>query len=544
MIADNYKLLFESHFTWIKGYLRNVRRYGDKLALISPSDNKMWTYAEFNEEVNRLANTLVSDGFQKGDVIMLLLLNCPEFAFSYVASHKIHGVCCPVNYRSSAGELSRYLEDSRPKILIFNDSYWETVITAIRMSGFRPEKLISVDGETTDGIISYCDYVGQSPVSEPPSVCEYNMYDETTRIYTSGTTGRPKGVPLTSSNELLAAHDQMISLSLSHRDIVMNTTPWFHRGGMHSTGPCPAFYAGAAIVVLEKFIPETALEYVEKYKVSFFVGVPTVLDQMANIQEQHGYDLSSLRGISSMGSPLDRSSCERYQKVLTPQIYNAYGITEMHAVSILQPFDLPQYAGTAGCAIGDADVRVVRLYDDCHADPDDIVLDDNLEVGEVIVSSPEYSPYRYFKNEEETEKHYYKGYFYTNDLATWDKNKFITIVGRKDDLIISSGENIYPVEVEEVLNSHPKVKDSIVTSVPDKIRGEMVTAYVIREDEAVTAVELDEFCKNNPCLSNFKRPRYYRFVSQFPLSSFGKKQYKKMKETALLDLIDGALHQV
>ena len=142
------------------------------------------------------------------------------------------------------------------------------------------------------------------------------------------------------------------------------------------------------------------------------------------------------------------------------------------------------------------------------------------------------------------ENKYYKGFIYTHDLATWDGHQFITIVGRKDDMIISSGENIYPTEVEAVINQHPKVKDCIVTSVPDKMRGQIVTAYVVREDNSLTPEELDEFCKESPNIANFKRPRFYRFVAQIPFNATGKKLHVRIKETALDDLRNGLLYRV
>jgi acyl-CoA synthetase (AMP-forming)/AMP-acid ligase II len=245
-----------------------------------------------------------------------------------------------------------------------------------------------------------------------------------------------------------------------------------------------------------------------------------------------------------MGSPLERSACIRYQKVLTPNIYNGYGTTETFWNTFLRPFDLPENAGTAGASCVDDDVRVVKIYDDHRAEPEDLAPTDNIEVGEVIISSPAKSPYYYANNAKETEQKYYKGFIYTNDLATWDENQFITIVGRKDDMIISSGENIYPTEVEAVLNTHPKVKDCIVTSVPDKVRGQIVTAYIVRSDETLTPEELDDFCKDSPYIANFKRPRFYRFVAQIPFNSTGKKLHVKIKEDALNDLKNGLLYRV
>ena len=169
---------------------------------------------------------------------------------------------------------------------------------------------------------------------------------------------------------------------------------------------------------------------------------------------------------------------------------------------------------------------------------------DGAEVGEVIIKSPAKSPYAYFANEAETEAKFHDGFIYTNDLATWDENRYVTIVGRKDDMIISSGENIYPVQVEEVLNSHPKVKDCIVTSAPDRTRGEIVTAYVVKKDETLSPEELDEFCRESPMIANYKRPRYYRFVSEIPLNLSGKKLHYRAKKMAAEDLKNGFLYRV
>jgi len=183
----------------------------------------------------------------------------------------------------------------------------------------------------------------------------------------------------------------------------------------------------------------------------------------------------------------------------------------------------------------------VKVYEDHRAEPDELVAQDDQATGEVIICSPAKSPYAYACNETETEKKFYKGFVYTGDIATWNEESFITIKGRKDDMIISSGENIYPTEVEEVLNMHPGVKECIVTSVPDKMRGQLVTAYIVRADETLTAETLDDYCKASPYIANFKRPRYYRFVQQIPINATGKKLHAKIKLTALADLKNGLL---
>jgi acyl-CoA synthetase (AMP-forming)/AMP-acid ligase II len=541
---DNFKTIFESRYTWIEGFMRNVRRYGGKLAMINPDDGRQWTYTEMNEECNRLSNALIADGLQKADVIMLQLINCPEFAFGYLAAHKSHAVCCPVNFRLKPGELAFNIDDSKPMAIIFNEVNKADMLEALKITKHQPKKLIVVGGASDGKVTSYADYVRDASVKEPIFDYDYNIYDETTRLYTSGTTGFPKAVPLTSINEVLSAHDVMIHFPMNYKDVTMNTTPWFHRGGLHCAGPCPAFYAGSTIVIMGKFNAELTLKYVDHYKITFIVGVPTVLEELADNQERKGYNISTLKGIVTMGSPLERSACIRYQHVLTPNIFNGYGTTETFWNTFLRPFDLPENAGTAGASCVDDDVRVVKIYENHRATPDDLAAMDGIEVGEVIICSPAKSPYSYANNVGETDRKYANGFIYTNDLATWDKNQFITIVGRKDDMIISSGENIYPTEVEAVLNMHPKVKDCIVTSVPDKMRGQIVTAYVVRDDMSLTPEELDSYCKESPNIANFKRPRFYRFVAQIPFNATGKKLHVKIKETALEDLKNGLLYRV
>ena len=209
----------------------------------------------------------------------------------------------------------------------------------------------------------------------------------------------------------------------------------------------------------------------------------------------------------------------------------------------MRPFDLPEMAGTAGGSCLDDEVRVVKSYPDRHAEPDDEVAKNDTEVGEIIIKTSAKSSYCYFNNDEETADKFYKGYAYTGDLGRWDENHYISIVGRKDDMIISAGENIYPTQVEEVLNSFEKVADCIVTSVPDQARGELVTAYVVKADDSLTYNELEQFCKDSPMLANYKRPRYYKFIHEVPRNATGKKLHNKAKEMAFEDLKNGMLYR-
>ena len=545
---DNFRQIFEREYTWIAGFMRNVYRYPNKQALVFPETGEHWTYTELNKIINKFSNALLNDGIKNGDVIMYQLLNCPVFAFTYVTAHKIGAVNSPINFRLSAGEIAMNIDDSQPEVFIFEAENAETIKTALEIAQHKPKRLIMMDihkqAVAPDGWLTFEQYIENQSDDEPELDFEYNIYDETTRLYTSGTTGRQKGVPLTSINEVLSSHDVIIHFPLDHRDITMNMTPWFHRGGLHCAGPAPMFYVGGTVVIMRKFDARTCIDYVEKYHLTYLIGVPTVLESLTRVQESEPKDISTLKGIVTMGSPLDKAACIRYQQILTPNIYNGYGTTETFWNTFLRPFDLPEMSGTAGGSCLDDEVRVVKSFTDRRAEPDELAAMDGIEVGEVIIKCPAKSPYCYYNNDEETQRKFYKGFEYTGDLATWDENQFISIVGRKDDMIISAGENIYPTQVEEILNTHDKVSDCIVTAVPDEARGELVTAFVIKADETLTFDELDEYCKENPMLANYKRPRYYKFIDEIPRNSTGKKLNRKAKEAAANLFLEGSLYKI
>jgi Acyl-CoA synthetases (AMP-forming)/AMP-acid ligases II len=323
----------------------------------------------------------------------------------------------------------------------------------------------------------------------------------------------------------------------------MNMSPWFHRGGNYCAGPNTMFFVGGEVVTLPQFDPQTVLDNVEKYGLTYVIGAPTNLERLADAQEAAPRDLSSLSGIVTMGSPLDRAAALRYQRVLSPRIANGYGTTEAFWNTYLRPEDLPDAAGAAGRACLDDDVAVVKVYPDRVADPADLVAKDGHEIGEVIMRTVK-SGYAYMHNPEEQELKFHEGWMYPGDLASWDETEMVTVIGRKDDMIISGGENVHPVQVEEVLAGHSDVADSIVVGLPDEEWGELVVAYVQpREgrlgDAQAAATELDAFCHESVSLADYKRPRRYTFVSELPYTATGKKQHFVLKNQAVTDAAAG-----
>ncbi len=541
-----FKETFEYEFTYINGFMRNVHRFANAPALICPLRNRTWSYAELNKEVNKLAHALLEDGIGKNDVVTYQLLNSAEFIYCFLAPQKLGAIHNPINFRLSPGETAYIIDDSKPAVFLYDAEVKEDVLQALTMAKHQPKRLIMVDifGEAEfipEGHISYDEYVREKSIENPKIERPKHIYDENTRLYTSGTTGMPKGIPLNNINDVLSAHDVAMHFPLNPTDITMNMSPWFHRGGLHSGGPIPVLYVGGKIVVMRRFNPRTTIEYIEKYGINFITGAPTMLKMLYNEIQKNPADLSSLKGIITMGAPFEKEDCIKYLNTLSPHIFNGYGTTEAFWNTFLRPFDLPHMSGTGGRSCTDDDVAVVKIYEDRKAEPDDFVAKDNKEVGEIIVKSPAKSAYAYINNDQEAGRVFHKGWIYIGDLGTWDENEFITIVGRKNDMIISSGENIHPVQIEEILNQHPKVQESIVVGVPDKLRGEAVVAYIIKADPSLTTKELRDFCHEHPMMPKYKKPRFYRFVEEFPYTATGKKKHFEVRIMALEDQEKGRL---
>ncbi|PYY38651.1 long-chain fatty acid--CoA ligase [Curtobacterium sp. MCPF17_011] len=531
------RAVFERNFTYASAVERNVHRFGGKPALSDPETGRSWTYAQLGAVTGHLVGGLARHGVQAGDVVCYQLMNRPEFAFLYVATQGLRAVGSPMNFRLAPGETAHILDDAEPVVFVYEAAASADVATALALASHRPAVLVSVgepapDVEPLPGSITFAELLDTSaPSFRAPEAG--TVWDETTRLYTSGTTGRPKAVPLSSLNETLSAHDVIMHLPLSPRDRTLNMSPWFHRGGVYCAGPNPVFYVGAEAVTLRQFDPVRVLDLIEESSLTFVVGAPTNLERLADEQEARPRDLSSLTGIVTMGAPFERQAALRYQRVLTPNISNGYGTTETFWNTFLRGYELTANAGAAGRANIDDDVAVVQALAGRLADPRDQVAKDGKEIGEIAIRSIK-SGYAYVHNPDAEQAKFQDGWFYPGDLATWNEDEVVTIVGRKDDMLISGGENVHPVQVEEVLAGHAGVADSIVVGKADPEWGQVVVAYVVRRSGQLTdptsaASALDAHCRTSTDLADFKRPRLYAFVDELPYTATGKKQHFVMQ---------------
>ncbi len=504
---------FEHDFTWLNGFLRNVSKHKNRPAIIDPEQKKIWTYAEVDQESNRLANALKEFGVKKNDVIMVALRNCPEFVFAYVGARKTGAILLAANFNLASGEMAHLIKHNKPKIVFYSADAKSSVESSQTGCSFSPELFVLADNLENSPLpenhILYEDFVRGKNSKNFSAEFRPHIYDEVLRLCTSGTTSLPKCVPVNDVNEVLTCHDVIMHCALNFRDVTLNMTPWFHRGGCHAAGVAPIFYAGGAVCIMRKFQPRNALSFVEKFGVTYLIGSPSNLNILSKMQQKNSFDLSSLRGLITMGSPLFKDDCIEYMKHLTPNIFNGYGTTESFWNSILTPDDLPVNAGSAGASCLDDEIRLVKIYDEKKAECSETIPCDGITQGEVIVKSPK-SSYAYFDDEKNSAQKFYDGWIYTGDAATWDENKIITIKGRKDDMMVVSGENIYPSQIESVISAHEKISDCAAVSVPDKIRGESVAVYIVpKSGEEIRAEEISKFCRESPMLSKYKRPRFF-----------------------------------
>ncbi|HEY2054811.1 MAG TPA: AMP-binding protein [Solirubrobacterales bacterium] len=535
---SSFRGVFERDFGYLAGVARNASRFADQLALGEAEGERTWTYAELWRDVERLAGSFGARGVRPGETVVFQLFNGPEFALTWLAAMRLGAIPTPINFRLSAGETAHVIDDSRPAAFIFDAELGGQAREALDLASHVPG-WTAVVGEDFDALLA-----GDA---EPPPLPDRDLYDETTRLYTSGTTGLPKGVSLNDVVEVMSAHDVIMHFPLAPDDRTLNMTPWFHRGGLYSGGPNPVFYVGAAAISLRAFDPAAVLDLVAARGLTFLIGAPTNLAMLAEEQRRAPRDLASLRGIVTMGAPLEREACLLYQEVLTRWIFNGYGTTESFWNTFLRPADLPAHAGSAGRACTDDDVVVARpgQGEGDGADPGDPVARDGEEVGEVVVRTPK-AGYAYVNNPEEGAARFRDGWFHTGDLATWDAEGFVTIVGRGDDMLISGGENVHPVQVEEVLNEHPGVADSCVVGLPDERWGELIVAYVVPSAdpaEELTVAALDPHCRDHPMLADYKRPRAYRLVDSLPMTATGKKMHFRVRESAIADESAGLLQR-
>lgn len=495
---------------------QTVSKFPKKEALVDRTKGISWTYHQWNEEVNKLANAFIASGVKKGDRVSTYLFNTSELATTFFACTKIGAILNPINFRLKSQEIAYILKDAEPKVFLFEKILEPNI--AVIAEEFPQTSFWSIDDATPTYAVNYHERVSQASTKSPQvTVSEDDVY---AIMYTSGTTGKPKGVMHRHRDMVEQSMTCIAAKRLTHNDRGLVTAPMFHCAELHCCF-LPRVHVGASNVIIHHFEPKQVLQVIQEEKITVMFGAPTMWNMI--LQERlENYDISSLRlglyGAAPMAPVLVKACKEK----LGVNLIQAYGMTEMGpAITFLTEDEQLTKAGSAGKACFNHEVRVVRPNEDGPSDPEDMLPP--YEVGEIIVRGPSMMV-GYFNREEATEKSLYKGWYHSGDLGYFDDDGYLYVADRVDDMVISGGENVYPREVEDVLYEHEGVLDVAVLGEPHEKWGELVIAVIVKKNPQVTEQELDSFCKNSDKLADYKRPRKYIFVDELPRNASGKIQ--------------------
>ncbi|KFF95864.1 o-succinylbenzoate--CoA ligase [Streptomyces europaeiscabiei] len=476
---------------------RRARKTPQRTALIH-GDTSI-TYGELYERTTRLAHALRASGVRRGDRIAYLGPNHPSYLETLFAAGTLGAVFVPLNTRLAGPEIAYQLADSGAKALVYGPGFTGLVAG---LPGDTDVRTYVETGTEYEALLAGAE---AEPIDQPVTA------DDTCIImYTSGTTGRPKGAMLTHGNIIWNAVNVLVDQDVITDERALVSAPLFHTAGLNML-TLPVLLKGGTCVLVEAFAPEATFDLIERHRITFMFGVPTMFDQVARHPRWADADLSSLRMLSCGGSPVPTPLIAKFQeRGLT--FLQGYGMTEAAPGTLfLDAEHAVSKAGSAGVPHFFSDVRVVR--------PDMTPVDVD-EPGEVVVRGPHVMP-GYWGLPEETAAVFADGWFRSGDAARVDEDGYVFIVDRIKDMIISGGENIYPAEIEDQLLAHPDVVECAVIGVPDDKWGEVPRAVVVpREGSALDADEVLASLAGR--LAKYKIPKSVVIADELPRTASGK----------------------
>ena len=506
------------------------------------------TYRELNAQVDHLARGLIELGLAKGDKVGLWMPNIVEWVVAYFAVARVGAVVVPMNTRYKAHEVEYILDDSEATALFAADAFvgidYVHMIEQIAPRLPRLQHVVIV-GTPGDGMHRFDDLValGEAKIAddrlgERERSC--SSEDNVFILYTSGTTGNPKGAMLSHHNIAHNAEQVTEVLRTTDADSFLLAVPFFHCFGcvMGITG---AITWGATMVPMQLFKPEEALDLVERHGVSVLYGVPTmfVLELEAYRRGRSDgtpYDVSSLRTGIMAGAPCPIEVMKGTMAELGCNVCIAYGLTEASPVITMTRFDdsVRRRVETVGRPLTGIEVRVV---DDDHQPVP------TGETGELTCRGYNVMLGYYRLPDKTAEAIDKDGWLYSGDLATIDDDGYVRIVGRKKDMLITGGFNVYPAEIEEYQFTHPRVQNVSVIGIEDDVMGEVAAAYIIpTPGEAPTPQEIVDYCVGQ--IANFKVPRYVVLVDELPMTQSGKVQKFRLRTMATEAAAAGTLKRL
>jgi len=438
------------------------------------------TFADLRKRAARLAGRLGDLGLERGERLAAVLRNRHETITLYWATQWLGATFVPLSWRASLAELDYCIEDSGARLVATEED------GVVRVGETALPSLLEGD--------------------EHPGALDLADEGDSLMLYTSGTTGRPKGVPRSHRADRAAGLSQVVHHGLDYGDRTLGVMPLYHTMGMHSL--LAMSLVGGCFVVQQRWDASEALDLVERERLTALYLAPTLYHDLVQTPEAHEHDLSSVRALAYAGAAMTSSLVERCCEVFQPQIFaNHYGSTEIYTFSVHR--DQKAKPGCAGRAALNAQLRLGEDGEiECHLSSDEAFAG-------------------YWRRPDANEKAIRDGWYRTGDVGQLDDEGDLWVVGRVDDMIVSGGENIHPLEVEDVLARHPGVAEVAVIGAADDRLGHRVVAVVVG---TATEQELDAHCLASGSLARFKRPREYRFVAALPKSPSGKILRRVLRE--------------
>lgn len=482
---------------------KTSEKYGEKTALIF--EDKEMSFAQLYRKVNQLSNGLINMGIKKGDRVAIFLPNCLEYAVSYLALFNIGALAVPIDITSKKDGVKNILNHAEVSLLITTPSNHLPLERVKDEAAFLKEIILC--GKEREGFLSLDQIIEKS--SDLPAQIEISEKNHSAIFYTSGTTGSPKGILWNFRHLDQAPKFFDHILPVTDQDIKLCALPFSHGGGLVYLQSC-IFY-GITLVIMRRFVPTEFLRNVEKYKITCLHIVPAMFVAFVKLKEIEKYDLSSLRWVTVFGAPSSEEILKRFGAYCPDAaLINGYGLIETAPPNTITPLNKDKLT-----SVGKPPSWIkIKVVDEGGKE---VPVG---EVGEVLIKGWAVME-EYYKEPELTAQVIKDGWFYTGDLGKIDDDGDLFIVGRKREVIIMGGLNVYAAEVEEVLYHHPEIREAAVVGLPDRMRGEIVKAVIVtKPGSKISSQEIISYCRER--LDNFKAPRVIEFRKTLPKTGSGK----------------------